>query len=57
MTALTVDLLLDALAESPSLHGHTTAFNKLCKPLARSLIEPLFRWARPIAAAAITGVR
>jgi FkbM family methyltransferase len=34
--------LLDALAECPSLHGHTTAFNKLCKPLARSMIEPLF---------------
>lgn len=42
VTALTVDLLLDALAESPWLHGHATAFNKLCKPLARSLIEPLF---------------
>jgi hypothetical protein len=42
VTALTVDILLDALAESPSLHGYTTAFNKLCKPLARSLIQPLF---------------
>jgi FkbM family methyltransferase len=42
VTELTVGLLLDALAENPWLHGPTTAFNRLCKPLARSLIEPLF---------------
>ena len=38
----TLDLLFEALAESPSLHAHTTAFNRLCKPVARSLVEPLF---------------
>jgi FkbM family methyltransferase len=38
----TLDLLFEALAESPQLHAATTAFNRLCKANARAAIEPLF---------------
>jgi FkbM family methyltransferase len=38
----TLDLLFEALAESPQLHAATTAFNRLCKASARAAIEPLF---------------
>ena len=45
----TLELLFAALAESPTLHAHTTAFNRLCKPVARSLVAPLFSSAERVA--------
>lgn len=38
----TLDLLFDALAESPQLHAPTTGFYRLCKANARTVIESLF---------------
>lgn len=38
----TLDLLFDALAESPKLHAPTTSFYRLCKANARTVIEALF---------------
>jgi FkbM family methyltransferase len=37
-----LDLLFDALAESPRLHSHSSAFYRLCKVNARAAVEPLF---------------
>jgi FkbM family methyltransferase len=38
----TLDLLFDALGESPALHAHGSAFYKLCKPTARAMVQELF---------------
>lgn len=38
----TLDLLFEALTESPGLHAPTTAFYRLCKVSARTAVEPLF---------------
>ena len=38
----TLDLLFEALAESPQSHAPNTAFYRLCKATARAAIEPLF---------------
>jgi FkbM family methyltransferase len=38
----TLDLLFEALTESPELHAPTTAFYRLCKASARTAVESLF---------------
>jgi FkbM family methyltransferase len=38
----TLDMLFDALAESPALHAPSSAFYKLCKVTARALVQELF---------------
>jgi len=47
----TLELLFDALAESPALHMRSSAFYRLCKLVARAAVGPLFssseRTARP----------
>ena len=37
-----LDLLFEAIAESPRLHSHGSAFYRLCKTNARAAVEPLF---------------
>ena len=45
-----LDLLFEALAESPALHAPTTAFYRMCKAQAREAIVPLFAASERVAA-------
>jgi FkbM family methyltransferase len=44
----TIDLIVQALAERPEAHVHSSAFYKLCKASARSVIEAMFSSAERI---------
>lgn len=45
----TLDLIFEALAETPRLHVRSSAFYRLCQPVARAEVERLFAGAERVA--------